>query len=328
MKAPEREYLSGLARRLHLASPVEREILTELATHIDEKAGELMARGIASDVAWARAVDEFGCPTRIADRLYEVHSRGSWYHTALAIIPHVLLALMFALHLWSEPVWIAVMLTGAAVISVVGWRKGRPRWTYPWLGYCLVVPILSWGLAMSAVGYGAWGVLTRGSLPLGVPIYAASLAYFAFSLWIVIRVVSRAARPDWVMASLAVLPVPFLAYWFFFFHTREEALRSVGQSLREFDSSAAVIFLILAVATAVFFRIGRRLVRVALVVITAPSMIVLAWLSYQGGPGYVVVFTFSALSLALLLSPALFDLKDGAQYEAFPAERTPTRSAT
>ena len=171
---------------------------------------------------------------------------------------------------------------------------------------------------MSAVGYGAWAIVARGELPLSVPIYIASFIYIALSLWIVIKIVSRVARRDWVMASLAILPIPFLAYWFFYFYEQEEALLSSGQTLREIDSSVAIVFLILAIATAVFFRIGRRLVRVALLMITAPSMIVLAWLSYRGGPGYMAVFTFSAISLAVLLSPMLFDIKDNHSDQAVP----------
>ena len=143
-----------------------------------------------------------------------------------------------------------------------------------------------------------------------VPIYFVSFVYIAVSLWLIIRFASRVAKPDWVMASLAALPIPFLAYWFFYFYSRDNVLQSAGQSLERVDSSAAVVFLILAAATAVFFRIGRRMVRVALLVITAPSMVVLAWVSYQGGPGYVAVFVFAALSLAALLSPALLDLRN------------------
>ena len=75
------------------------------------------------------------------------------------------------------------------------------------------------------------------------------------------------------------------------------------------DSSAAVVFVVLAVATAIFFRIGRRLIRVALLAITAPSMVVLAWLSYKSGPGYLALFAFCAVSLAVLLSPALLDYR-------------------
>ena len=313
-----RGYLANLGRQLHLEPPEEREILHELQTHIEDRAQELVETGVSSDEALAHALNDLGGSQRIADQLYEVHSRGSVYHTGLAVLPHLLIALMFAFHLWTSIEWALVMLGVARVISVLGWRKGRPRWTYPWLGYCLVVPIISWGLAMSAVGYGAWAIVARGELPLSVPIYIASFIYIALSLWIVIKIVSRVARRDWVMASLAILPIPFLAYWFFYFYEQEEALLSSGQTLREIDSSVAIVFLILAIATAVFFRIGRRLVRVALLMITAPSMIILAWLSYRGGPGYMAVFTFSAISLAVLLSPMLFDIKDNHSTQAVP----------
>jgi hypothetical protein len=308
MTTPIRGYLNELSKQLHLGPQEEREILHEIQAHIEERTEELEESGVPSGDALTRALNDLGASHAIARQFYEVHSRGSWRQTALAVLPHILLSLMFFLHLWTAPGWVAFMLVVAIAISVIGWRMGRPRWTYPWLGYCLVVPVVSWGLAMSAVSYGAWSVLTRGSLPLSLPIYAASLIYVAFSLWVVIRVLSRVARPDWVMASLAVLPVPFLAYWFFYFHSGGEVLQSAGQPLTEVDSSAGVVFLVLALATAVFFRIGRRLVRVALLIITAPSMIVLGWLSYQGGPGYVALFFYSAISLAVLLSPALFDL--------------------
>jgi hypothetical protein len=112
------------------------------------------------------------------------------------------------------------------------------------------------------------------------------------------------------MASLAVLPMPFLAYWFFFFYNWGFAESENVRQLREVDSSAAIVFIIIAVATAVFYRIGKRLIRVALLLITTPSLIILAWMSVQGGRGYMGVFVFVVMSMAVLLSPALFDLKD------------------
>ena len=305
-----RGYFKDLGEQLHLEPREQAEILHELQAHVEDKTRELVDAGVSTDVAINHALNDLGASTAIASELYEVHTRGSWYHAVLAVLPHVLISLMFALHLWAAPVWIALMALVALTISVMGWRKGRPRWTYPWLGYCLVIPFISWGLAMSTVGYGAWGVVTRGVLPLGNPIYIASFIYVAFSLWLVIRFVSKVVRPDWLMASLAALPLPFLAYWFFYFYSRDDVLQATGQRLQEVDSSVAVVFLVLAAATAIFFRLGRRVVRVALLVITAPSIIVLAWFSYQGGPGYVALFMYCAVSLALLLSPALFDLKD------------------
>jgi hypothetical protein len=279
-----RGYLSDLGEQLHLATPKEREILHEFRDHVEDSARDLIEEGITADDAFSSAINDLGASRSVARQLYEVHTQGSWYHTALAVLPHILLSMMFAFGLWTAPGWLAILLLVAVVISVFGWRMGRPSWTYPWLGYCLVAPIVSWGLAMSAVGYGAWGVLTRGSLPLSVPIYVVSFAYIAGSLWIVIRIVTKAHR-DWVMASLTILPVPFLTYWFLFFYNQPGMHSSSILHPRGVDSSAAVVFLILAGATALFFRIGRRVVRIALLAITAPSLVVLSWLSYQGGPG-------------------------------------------
>ena len=302
MTSEVRGYLGALAKHLHLATPDEREI----RDHIEDSANDLMDEGIPSDDAFTYVINDLDDSRNIARNLYAVHSKGSWHHTALAVLPHILLSLMFALGLWRAPGWLFIALVAAITISVFGWEKGRPTWTYPWLGYCLVAPIVSWGLAMSAVGYGAWGVVTRGVLPLDVPIYIVSFVYIAVSLWVVVRIVSRVAQRDWVIASLTVMPVPFLVYWFLFFYGQKEMVISNSYS-QGVDASATIVFLLLAAATAAFFRIGHRIARVALLFITVPSMCVLAWMSYQGGPGYLAVFTLSAMSLAVLLGPALLD---------------------
>ena len=313
MSSQMQGYLSRVGRRLHLGSGESAEILEELQSHIEDRAQQLELDGHPSDEALASAIRDLGPVDRFVNGMYAVYSRGSWHHIALAVVPHVLLSMTYAFHLWTNPVWVGVMMMIAIGGSLYGWRMGRPRWTYPWLGYSLMAPVVSWGLAMSAVGYGAWGVVTQGSLPLGLPIYVASFVYFAFSLWMVIRFVSRVARPDWVMASLSILPVPFLAYWFFFFYNWGSALEENIEQLRHVDRSAAIVFLIIALATVVFYRIGRRLVRVSLLIVTAPSLIVLAWISYQGGRGFLALFVFAVVSLAVLLSPALFDWKDSRQ---------------
>ena len=322
MASPSNGYLSNLGRELHLAAPQSAEILSELEGHIEDRVHELEAKGVAPADALSRTLRELGASRSIARQLYEVHSRGTWYHTALAALPHLLLSGVFALSLWASPGWVIALLLLALGVSFFGWKRGRPNWTYPWLGYWLVAPIMSWGLAMSAVGYGAWGVVTQGALPLSLPIYIASFVYFALSLWIVVRVVSKVARRDWVMASLTLLPVPFLAYWFFFFYDRPDVLPGGGQAAQGFGSSGAVVFLVLAIATAIFFRVGRRVLRAALLVITAPSVVVLAWLSFQGGPGFIAAFAFSVLALIVLLMPAFLHKPRRGEEMSAPSSNT------
>ena len=305
-----RGYLDQMGKQLHLYPQERQEILNEFEAHIEDRVNELIENGLPRDAALNEALRALGKSDLIAGQLYEVHSRVSWYHTALATLPHLLLSLVFALRLWTAPVWVISMLVLALTITIIGWRKGRPRWTYPWLGYCLVTPIVSWGLAMSAVGYGAWGVVANGALPLSIPIYAASFIYISFSVWIVIRIVRVIAKPDWLMGSLAVLPIPFLGFWFFYFYNGGDLLQSDVSVLKEVDTSVAIVFLIIGLATAAFFRISRRVARVALLAITAPSLIVLAGISYQGGAGDIAVFLVAVMSLAVLLIPAFFDLKN------------------
>ena len=311
MRSKSNRFIENVVSGLHLDPVQSTEIVDELQAHIEDRAQDLVDDGLSVDHALRQATIELGESDSIAKGFYEVHSRRSWRHAFSGALPHILLALMFALHVWTEPVIVAVMLGTALVISVLGWRAGRPTWTFPWLGYCILIPLISWGLAMSAVGYGAWGVLSRGSLPLDIPIYIVSLAYIALSMWVVIKVVSRVARNDWLMASLTVLPIPFLAYWFLYFYNQQElfdqSANRIGLTLQEIDSTAAIIFLIMAAATIVFFRVGRRTVRLALLAITTPSVVVLAWLVYKSGIGALAVFAFAIISIAVLMSPALFD---------------------
>lgn len=70
------------------------------------------------------------------------------------------------------------------------------------------------------------------------------------------------------------------------------------------------MFLVLAAATALFFRISRRVVRVGLLAITSPPpTFVLDWLSYQRGLSYMALFVASAMALVIVLAPALYDLR-------------------
>jgi hypothetical protein len=310
MTSLARRYLSDVARHLHLAPTDQDDILTEIRDHIEDSARELMDEGLPSDAAISQAIDGLGRPQSLAEQMYSVHTQGSWYHTALAVLPHICLSVLFAFGLWATPGWLVILLGASLVISALGWKKGRPNWTHPWLGYTLIATIVSWGLAMSAVGYGAWGVITEGTLPLGSGIYLASFVYIAISLWVVIRILSKVAQHDWVMASVTVLPIPFLVYWFVFFYQEQLLLASqTGSPVQGVETSAAIVFLILAAATALFFRISRRVVRVGLLMITVPSTFVLAWLSYQRGPGYMALFVVSAVALAVVLAPALYDLR-------------------
>ena len=202
------------------------------------------------------------------------------------MLPHLLLSAVFALGWWNAPVWVPALLIAAVATSVWGWRQGRPTWIYTWLGYSIIAPPASWVLATSTLGIGAWEMFTKGVASMDVPIYIASVLYLAGSVWIIWRIVPRVARLDFVLASLAVLPMPFIIYWTYFFYAGGQGLQSDPVALQGVNASASVAFLFIAVATALFLRLSKRLARAAVLVVAAAAVAVFWWMNHQGMTDY------------------------------------------
>ncbi len=309
MTASRDAYLRDVARNLHVPGSEEGLILRELKGHIEDAANDLMDEGIAADDAFSFAVDELGDSENLASKLYEVHTRGSWNKTALAVLPHALIAMTFAIGIWTSIGWIALLLATGVAVTVFGWTRGRPSWTYPWLGYSLIAPVASWALALGVVAYGTWGLVTRGTLPVSLVIFLVSPVYFAVASWFLFRILTRIAHRDWVMVSLATLPTPLLLYWSYYFYNHSVVLTASGLRLQGINSSAAIIFLLLGAATTVFFRVATRLFRILLVAALGPVFVVLAWLSLSGGPSPAAVLVLASVSAAIMLSPILLERK-------------------
>ena len=307
MIAQIRGYLYDVSRRLHLDPGVQHDVVSEFQAHLEDRAQELMDDGASQEAAIQGALQALGRPKGIASAMYSVHSRATWWETAIAVTPHILFAILFAFHLWTIAAWMGLLLAASAVMAFRGWKKGRPSWTYSWLGYCLIVPAFVWFMALASIGYGAWSLVSRGTLPLAIPVYIASLVYLPVALWVLVWLLSSVIRRDWLLASLMAWPFPFLTYWLLYIKGRGDFFSPAGSTFQQVDTSTAFVFVILAVVTALFLRIGQRLLRVALVLITAPALAILAWVSYQGGPGYLAMVFFFLFSVIFLLSPALLE---------------------
>ena len=301
-------YLNALARRLHLDPHHEREILEELQAHIEDKAAELEAQGMDRESALAAAIAEMGEPRTVASRMYAVHSPGVWRDIMLAMLPHFLLAALFALHLWSHYFLVSLVLIGIAFVTWRNWRAGRPsKWSYTWLGYTLAAPALSWLLSLIALGHGGWTLLTTGQLPFHTVFFLLLAGYVPFSMWVVFNVVSKIARRDWLLVSLTALPFPFLTSWVLFLNWSGGLWSDHAERMQQSDSARAFIFLALALTTAVFLRVGPRLLRIGLLTLITSILIVITALSLPVDLGFVAVGLMILASVAFLLSPAVLD---------------------
>ena len=301
-------YLSNLANRLRLAPGPKDDILREMESHLEERAAEMENEGLTPQEARRNAAVHMGRPDAVANDLYAIHSRGSWRDILLATLPHLLLAALFALHLWTE---ILVLMVGMALFTFIayrGWKNSGAKWTYSWLGYCLAAPTISWIMAFMALGYAGWTLLTKGSLPFGIPLLLALIIYVPISLWILAGVIMRLVKRDWLLASFTALPFPFLTSWILFLNWRG-FLWSGSSRIQETDVDRVVVFLALAVTTAIFFKVGRRLVQIALLTLSTALMVVYTVVALPLTFGILAVILVILSSVAFLFSPAILEAR-------------------
>ena len=303
-------YLQSLARRLHLDPAEKDEIIQELEAHLEDKAAELEAQGVDRDTAMARAVAEMGAPNAVARGMYEVHSPGVWRDGLLSTIPHFLLAALFALHLWSHYFLVSLLLIAIAFVTWRNWRAGNPsKWSYSWMGYSLAAPALSWLLSLITLGYGAWTLVTTGQLPFNVVLFFLLIGYVPFSMWIMANVIFKMVQRDWLLASLTALPFPFLTSWVLFLNWQGGLWSEHAERMQDSDTARAFIFVAMAVTTAVFLKVGPRLLRIGLLTVSTSILVIITAASLPVSLNVLAVVLMIVASLAFLLSPAMLESK-------------------
>ena len=303
-------YLHALARKLHLDPAQKDEIIQELEEHLEDKTAELESQGMDRDTAMARAVEDMGAPNAVARGMYEVHSPGVWRDVMLATIPHFLLASLFALHLWSHYFLVSLLLIVIVFVTWRNWRAGSPsKWSYSWMGYSLAAPALSWLLSLITIGYGAWTLITTGQLPFNVVLFFLLMGYIPFSMWIMANVILKMVKRDWLLASLTALPFPFLTSWILFLNWQGGLWSEHADWMQDSDTARAFIFLAMAVTTAVFLKVGPRLLRIGLLTVSTSILVIITAASLPVSLNALAVILMIVASLAFLLSPAILESK-------------------
>ena len=301
-------YLQSLAWRLHLDPAEKDDIIQELEAHLEDKAAELETQGVDRETAMARAVEEMGAPNTVAQGMYEVHSPGVWRDVLLSTIPHFLLASLFALHLWSHYFLVSLLLIAIAFVTWRNWRAGSPsKWSYSWMGYSLAAPALSWLLSLITLGYGAWTLVTTGQLPFNVVLFFLLIGYVPFSMWIMANVIFKMVKRDWLLASLTALP--FLTSWVLFLNWQGGLWSEHAERMQDSDTARAFIFLAMAVTTAVFLKVGPRLLRIGLLTVSTSILVIITAASLPVSLNVLAVVLMIVASLAFMLSPAMLESK-------------------
>ena len=307
-----RTYLQALEGSLHVDPQTRSAVMSEVSSHVAERREELESEGMAPEAAEERALRDFGNPKQIAESFYSVHAIARGRDMLLAVVPHLAIAGLFRFHLWVELFWVSVALLVTLAPVAIAWLRGLPKWAAPWLGYALVLPVMTLLLSVAALGYGAWAFFTSAEAPLSPAVYGVIAAWIPLCALIVFAVARRTISYDWLLGSLAALPVPFMAAWLFLLHWRGGALIPDQVRALETDAATAAVFVALAAFTALFMSVGKRSRRLFILLAATPPLIVLAVTQYHTALGLPTIIAVTALSLALVLSPILLDPTDRA----------------
>lgn len=286
----ELKYLESLKKHLRLDPVLESTVLKEIRAHLEDRSRELRESGLSDEEATTIATKIFGPPQLVARQICEVYSQGTWRQSLCAALPHLLVALLFALHFWQDIFWLAIVIVLVAGVTIYGWYNGRPDWLFPWLGYSLAPVIATGALLMYLPGAWSW---------------FAFIAYAPLVLLVIISVTKAALKRDWIFASLMLLPLPITIGWIMTIVKGTE-LSWEGQ-LQKHAPLIALSFSILAIAAIAFIRIRQRWIKFGVMTILQVAVLVIIVLVGKDFVGPVGWLLLVLLGLSLLFGPALLE---------------------
>ncbi len=281
-------YLDSLRTCLRLDSKIKKDVLKELYTHLEDKSQELKESGLSEEEAIETAVKHFGSVQSIARQTYEVYSSGTWRQAFFAALPHLIIALLFALRAWQSIFWLTIILLTVISVVLYGWWHGKPVWLFPWLGYYLI-PVIVTGILLVYLP-GGW-------------FWLAVLVYLPLALFVLISVTKQTITQDWLYASVMLLPIPIILGWALALGMSKDFL-SIERQLHETKGLVALSFLILAITVAIFIRVKQRWLKAGALLTPELLVLVIVAVASRGAISFWLWLGLVILSIFLIFSPA------------------------
>jgi hypothetical protein len=309
MQREVNSYLDEVRTRLHLDPRTSRRVINELYTHFEEKVSDLKQQGVAESDAARAAVGSFGDARSIARLMDEAHSGGSWTEALIGCQPHLIVAALFATHVWRHPLLLGTAFAAIAVIALLGWRSGGASWMYSWIGYAVLPLLVLSYLSMDPVARTVSFLLSGHGAP--APLWQLCLlaALYAFTLWLMATTAVAVARTDWILLSLMLLPLPVMGLWIIAVTQSAgvlvDAMRSIESRFSRWDTAMGHFFALLGVTTALFIRVRQRALKVGAVIAVGIVGSALAVRSLWGDLGLLPLLAISFCFLLFLTVPLL-----------------------
>ncbi len=286
------QYLDSVRENLRLGLSIEREVISELKTHVEDRLDEMRKAGLSEEEAAITCIKLLGSAKLLARQIYEAHSQGTWRQTLLASMPHLLFALLFALSWWQGIGWLIITLGLILTTEVYGWWHNKPVWLFPWLGYSML-PVVVAGLFLVYLPKG-WSWL-------------AILVYIPLALWLVGSITIQTIKKDWLYTALMLLPMPVIIGWFLAAGKEGKFPEISLGHIQQFAHWIGLSFLVLAITTAAFIRSRQRWLRVSLLLVSGLLTLVIVTFYAEGRFSLSAFSALTLITLGLLLSLALVE---------------------
>jgi len=295
-----KRYLADGKAKLRLDPASKRQTLYELYTHLEDRVEELEEAGISEEEATRMAMQSFGPLKPVAEELNEVHNSSNWTQSIIAALPHFLFSLLFALHQWSNIVWLTSILLCTIGVAIYGWYHNKPIWFFTWLGYALL-PLLVFGFFLLQ------HALSLKTLSASWWVWLLLVVYSPVFLWLFIQIVVQTLRRDWLLGSLMALPILPIVGWFMTAQWKDNLLGEDKDTIRNLAPWIALSFLTLAGIVVLFNRLRRRRLKAGALLVSGFAMVILIARSSSGNFGLAETVIMASLILFLLLGPALLE---------------------
>jgi hypothetical protein len=309
MQREVHSYLEEVKALLHLDPRTVRRVITELHSHFEEKIADLELQGMPAPDAAKAALASFGDARDIARLLDEAHGGGSWTEALIGCQPHLIVAALFATHVWRQPLLLGVAFAVIAVIALKGWRSGGTSWMYSWIGYAVLPLLVLSYLSMDPVARTVSFLFSGQGEPAPVWHLGLLVALYGFTFWLLVSTAVAVARRDWILLSLMLLPVPVMILWTITVTQSAgvlvDALRGIESRFSRWDGAMGYFFALLGVTTALFVRARQRVVKVGSVIAAGIVGGVLAARSLWGNLGLLPILGICFCLLLFLTVPLL-----------------------
>jgi hypothetical protein len=235
----------------------------------------------------------------------EAYGQSTWREVAIAVTPHIVVALLFSLHLWRHPFVAPMVFLSIVAMTLFGWWKGKPNWLYSWIGYSLF-PLLVAGYQTRHFLIQTLNYIFKGEGQMLSPwILCLLLIFYGLSIFVVLSTTIRVVKRDWILATLMLVPLSILGIWLYNIEEVGGLFQKTTHIVFYWDPVLAKILAVLGAASALFMRLRQRILKIiallAIGTMTGAMVVHNIW----GDVGFFWLLMISVILLLFLISPAL-----------------------